>query len=87
MREEQSTVAKGTSRIEARVWRMYVLPTPEGPRRRRLDFSIMIDEVVWVERIVVLPRSEDSDGGGEGDERALRSTVSTWPGNSSTIYQ
>jgi hypothetical protein len=47
----------------------------------------MVEEVVWVERMVVEPRSEESDGGGMSDERALRSTVSTWPGNSSVLYQ
>jgi len=42
VRAEQSTVAKGTSRTRARVLRMYVFPTPEGPRSRTLDFSITV---------------------------------------------
>lgn len=68
MREEQSTVAKGTSRTLARVERMYVFPTPEGPRRRMLDFSIMVFVSSCRGRVPI---------SGSGDRKGvLRSTVS-----------
>jgi len=79
VRAEQSTVANGTSKTRARVERMYVFPTPEGPRRRRLDFSM-----------IVLGSSssglEPSSGSGSGGRmEAFRSTVSMWPGYSSDV--
>ena len=53
------------------------MPTPEGPRRRRLDFSIMVEGGSS-------SGLEPNSGSGSGVRvLGFRSTLSTWPGNSS----
>jgi len=68
---------KGTDSTRARVLAMRVLPTPEGPSRRMLDFS-MVRGVG--SRIGGAPR-RGSDAG------ACRGMVCCWPGNSSGGFQ
>ena len=55
--------------------KLYVFPTPEGPRRSRFDLSII---VMSLSSSLLEPRSGSSGTGGE-----FKSTASTCPGNSS----